>query len=158
PDGPARKNPLPLRKPRHPDRNRKRHNRSRLRHRRRPMVTVRATAVHPRPQSRALASFEAPSHRVSGDGLDLTSAPRFLQAPRGMVFPTPRDSLLIQKGGAVANRGIGQLMIKRYARTRGERLFRAYEGQYLILQDSARGHFPVYMRPHGSSPDVVELC
>jgi Putative bacterial sensory transduction regulator len=75
-----------------------------------------------------------------------------------MVFPTPRDSLLIRKGGAVATRGIGQLMIKRYARTRGERLFRAYEGQYLILQDSARGHFPVYLRPHGSSPDAVELC
>jgi Putative bacterial sensory transduction regulator len=58
----------------------------------------------------------------------------------------------------VATRGIGQLMINRYARTRGERLFRADDGGYLMLQDSARGHFPVYLRPHDSSPDVVELC
>jgi hypothetical protein len=54
----------------------------------------------------------------------------------------------------MATRGIGQLMIERYAKTRGERLFRADEGGYLILQDSARGHFPVHMRAHGS---VVEL-
>lgn len=48
-------------------------------------------------------------------------------------------------------------MIERYARTRGERLFHADEGGYLILQDSARGHFPVHMHAHDSSPDVVVL-
>ncbi|HUL98424.1 MAG TPA: YbjN domain-containing protein [Mycobacterium sp.] len=57
----------------------------------------------------------------------------------------------------MTTRGIGQVMIERYARTRGERLFRADGGEYLILQDSARGHFPVYMRATGSSPDVVKL-
>lgn len=57
----------------------------------------------------------------------------------------------------MATQGIGQLMIERYAKTRRERLFRADGGECLILQDSARGHFPVYMGTRGSSPDVVTL-
>ena len=48
-------------------------------------------------------------------------------------------------------------MIERYAKTRGERLFRANGGDFLLLQDSARGHFPVYMHARSSSPDVVTL-
>lgn len=48
-------------------------------------------------------------------------------------------------------------MIKRYAQTRSERLFRASGGESLMLQDSARGHFPVYLSSRGSSPDVVTL-
>ncbi len=48
-------------------------------------------------------------------------------------------------------------MIERYAQTRGERLFRASGGERLMLQDSARGHFPVYLSARGSSPDVVTL-
>jgi hypothetical protein len=73
----------------------------------------------------------------------------------------------------VANPGIGQLMIERYAKMRRERLFHsngeaANGAEYVILQDSARGHFPVYLSARGSSPtderlreeqraDVVEL-
>ena len=62
----------------------------------------------------------------------------------------------------MAIEGIGQLMIERYAKMRRERLFQA-DGkkangeEYVILQDSARGHFPVYLSARGSSPDVVQL-
>lgn len=49
------------------------------------------------------------------------------------------------------------MMIERYAKKRSERLFRANDGEYVQLQDSARGHFPVYMHACGSSPDVVTL-
>jgi len=53
-------------------------------------------------------------------------------------------------------------MIERYAKMRRERLFHsngeADNGEeYVILQDSARGHFPVYLSARGSSPDVVQL-
>ena len=48
-------------------------------------------------------------------------------------------------------------MVKRYARTRGERLFRTGEGEFLMLHEAARGHFPVYMHARGSSPDVVSF-
>ena len=58
-------------------------------------------------------------------------------------------------------------MIERYAKMRRERLFRAnvqeanVQGangeEYVILQDSARGHFPVHLSARGSSPDVVQL-
>ena len=48
-------------------------------------------------------------------------------------------------------------VIQRYARTRGERLFRTGEGEFLMLHESARGHFPVYLHARGSSPDVVSL-
>ena|SRR6185312_1323017 len=48
-------------------------------------------------------------------------------------------------------------MIERYAKTRGERLFHASGGESLMLHDSARGHFPVYLSVRGSSPDVVTL-
>jgi hypothetical protein len=62
----------------------------------------------------------------------------------------------------VATPGIGQLMIERYAKMRRERLFHstgeaANGEEYVILQDSARGHFPVYLSARGSSPDVVQL-
>jgi hypothetical protein len=62
----------------------------------------------------------------------------------------------------VATPGIGQLLIERYAKLRRERLFHANLGEangeeYVILQDSARGHFPVYLSARGSSPDVVQL-
>ena len=53
-------------------------------------------------------------------------------------------------------------MIERYAKVRRERLFHsngeaANGEEYVILQDSARGHFPVYLSARGSSPDVVQL-
>ncbi|MDT5371663.1 MAG: hypothetical protein QOC62_6094 [Mycobacterium sp.] len=53
-------------------------------------------------------------------------------------------------------------MIERYAKMRRERLFHsngeaANGEEYVILQDSARGHFPVYLSARGSSPDVVQL-
>lgn len=53
-------------------------------------------------------------------------------------------------------------MIQRYAKMRRERLFHsngeaANGEEYVILQDSARGHFPVYLSARGSSPDVVQL-
>ena len=53
-------------------------------------------------------------------------------------------------------------MIERYAKMRRERLFHsngeaANGAEYVILQDSARGHFPVYLSARGSSPDVVQL-
>lgn len=53
-------------------------------------------------------------------------------------------------------------MIERYAKVRRERLFHsngeaANGAEYVILQDSARGHFPVYLSARGSSPDVVQL-
>lgn len=48
-------------------------------------------------------------------------------------------------------------MIERYAKTRQERLFHATGAESVILQDSARGHFPVYLSARGSSPDRVEL-
>jgi hypothetical protein len=58
-------------------------------------------------------------------------------------------------------------MIQRYAKMRRERLFHANGAEangeeangeeYVILQDSARGHFPVYLSARGSSPDVVQL-
>jgi hypothetical protein len=53
----------------------------------------------------------------------------------------------------VAIPGIGQLMIERYAKTRRERLFRASGEESVILQDSARGHFPVYLGARRSSTD-----
>lgn len=37
-------------------------------------------------------------------------------------------------------------MIERYARARDERLFRA-DDEYVMLHDTAGGHFPVYLRP-----------
>ena len=57
----------------------------------------------------------------------------------------------------MTTRGHGQSVVERYAKTRGERLFRADGGEFLMLHESARGHFPVYMHAHGSSPDVVSL-
>jgi len=53
-------------------------------------------------------------------------------------------------------------MIERYAKMRRERLFHSTDDaangeEYVILQDSARGHFPVYLSARGSSPDVVQL-
>jgi hypothetical protein len=53
-------------------------------------------------------------------------------------------------------------MIERFAKMRRERLFHsngeaANGAEYVILQDSARGHFPVYLSARGSSPDVVQL-
>jgi hypothetical protein len=53
-------------------------------------------------------------------------------------------------------------MIERNAKKRRERLFHstgeaANGEEYVILQDSARGHFPVYLSARGSSPDVVQL-
>ena len=53
-------------------------------------------------------------------------------------------------------------MIERYAKMRRERLFHstgeaANGEEYVILQDSARGHFPVHLSARGSSPDVVQL-
>ena len=57
----------------------------------------------------------------------------------------------------MATPGIGQLLIERYAKTRRERLFRPNGADNVLLQDSARGHFPVYLSPHGSSPDLVGL-
>ncbi|MGE5696133.1 MAG: hypothetical protein ACM4D3_13140 [Candidatus Sericytochromatia bacterium] len=48
-------------------------------------------------------------------------------------------------------------VIERYAKTRGIRLIRAGEGEFLMLQDSARGHFPVYMHARGSSRDGISL-
>lgn len=48
-------------------------------------------------------------------------------------------------------------MIERYAKMRGDRLFRACGGESLMLHDSARGHFPVYLSARGSSPDVVTI-
>jgi hypothetical protein len=44
-------------------------------------------------------------------------------------------------------------MIERYAKTRRERLFRASGEEFVILQDSARGHFPAYLGARGSSTD-----
>lgn len=44
-------------------------------------------------------------------------------------------------------------MIERYAKTRQERLFHATGAESVILQDSARGHFPVYLSARGSSSD-----
>lgn|GEM_PF-2329020 len=57
----------------------------------------------------------------------------------------------------MATPGVGQSLIERYARTRGQRLFRGDEGESVLLHDSARGHFPVYMSARGSSPDLVTL-
>ncbi len=53
-------------------------------------------------------------------------------------------------------------MIARFAKMRRERLFHsnreaANGAEFVILQDSARGHFPVYLSARGSSPDVVQL-
>jgi hypothetical protein len=48
-------------------------------------------------------------------------------------------------------------MIERYAKMRRERLFRPNGDESVLLQDSARGHFPVYLSARGSSPDVVQL-
>ena len=65
--------------------------------------------------------------------------------------------LLRRKRGPVATKGFGQALIERYAKTRRERLFHSNGNEFVILQDSARGHFPVYMRARDSSPDVVSL-
>ena len=53
-------------------------------------------------------------------------------------------------------------MIQRYATMRGGRLFQPNSEESngkeaVILQDSARGHFPVYLSARGSSPDVIHL-
>ena len=53
---------------------------------------------------------------------------------------------------------IGQQMIERYAKKRSHRLFRAEDGEYLILTESTVGPFRAYMHPRGSSPDVVKCC
>jgi hypothetical protein len=57
----------------------------------------------------------------------------------------------------VATVGVGQSLIERYARTRSQRLFQSDERESVLLHDSARGHFPVYMSARGSSPDLVTL-
>jgi hypothetical protein len=48
-------------------------------------------------------------------------------------------------------------MIERYAKMRRERLFHPNRDESVLLQDSARGHFPVYLSARGASPDVVQL-
>jgi len=57
----------------------------------------------------------------------------------------------------VDTQGIGQVMIERYGELRGQRLFHADGGEYLLRRNSAAGQFHVYLRARGSSPDVVEF-